>query len=54
MLAGSRAVGERSSVDTLLATFSEDAGAPGRDPIYGYGILTLASKVSVALSAEEN
>ena len=54
MLAGSRATGSGSSIEALLAAFSQDAGAPGRDPIYGLGILTLAPNVNVALTGQVN
>jgi len=34
-----------------LAATARDMGAPGRDPIYGYGLLQLASCGSGGLSA---
>jgi len=50
MLAGQRAAGGPASVETLLAAFAEDAGDPGRDPIYGLGILTSGPKIDIALA----
>jgi hypothetical protein len=50
MLAGQRAAGGPASVETLLAAFAEDAGDPGRDPIYGLGILTSGPKIDIALT----
>lgn len=52
MLAGNAATGAPTSVETLLATHTQDAGPPGRDPIYGLGILTLSPKVSLAQASE--
>ena len=37
-----------------LAAFAEDAGDPGRDPVYGLGILTSGPKISLALTAKGN
>jgi hypothetical protein len=54
MLAGQRAAGGHASVDALLAAFAEDAGDPGRDPVYGLGILTSGPKISLALTAKGN
>jgi hypothetical protein len=51
MMAGQRATGGPASIDTLLAAFAEDAGDPGRDPVYGWGILTAGPKINMALSA---
>jgi hypothetical protein len=50
MLAGQRAAGGPASVETLLAAFAEDAGDPGRDPIYGLGILASGPKIDIALT----
>ena len=50
MLAGQRAAGGPASVETLLAAFAEDAGDPGRDPIYGLGIRASGPKIDIALT----
>jgi hypothetical protein len=34
------------NVETLLSSMAEDVGAPGRDPVYGYGKLHLVSNSS--------
>lgn len=39
------------AIDALLAEFAEDAGAPGRDPVYGLGILTLDRPERLAQAA---
>ena len=54
MLAGQRAAGGRASIETLLAAFTQDAGDPGRDPIYGLGILSSGPKISLAQTAGGN
>lgn len=54
MLAGERVTGGQASLDALLAAFTEDAGAPGRDPVYGLGILSSGPKINLALTAEGN
>ena len=53
-LAGLRRANEAAPIDALLAAAAEDAGAPGRDPVYGLGILTLSPKVSLAHSGNGN
>lgn len=40
--------GKTPSLDRLLAEYAEDAGAPGRDPVYGVGILTPDKPARVA------
>lgn len=40
------------SVDKLLAQYAEDAGAPGRDPVYGMGILAPDRPARLALAAD--
>ena len=54
MLAGQRGAGRHASVDAMLAAFAEEAGDPGRDPVYGLGILTSAPKINLALTAKGN
>ncbi len=54
MLAGRQAAGGQASIDALLASFAEDAGAPGRDPVYGVGILRRLPNVSSVLSTKAN
>ncbi|MEQ1610955.1 MAG: S8 family serine peptidase, partial [Hyphomonadaceae bacterium] len=39
------------AIDKLLVAYAEDAGAPGRDPVYGVGILTPDKPERVALAA---
>ena len=43
--------GKASSIDKLLVAYAEDAGAPGRDPIYGVGILAPDKPARVASAA---
>jgi hypothetical protein len=38
----------------MLAAFAEDAGDPGRDPVYGLGILTSGRPISLATTAKGN
>jgi hypothetical protein len=40
-----------SSVDTLLTAYAEDAGSPGRDPVYGVGILAPDKPERLALAS---
>ena len=40
------------SVDKLLAQYAEDAGAPGRDPVFGMGILAPDRPARLALAAD--
>jgi hypothetical protein len=54
MLAGQRGAGGHASVDAMLAAFAEDAGDPGRDPVYGLGILTSGRPISLATTAKGN
>ncbi|MEY2757403.1 MAG: hypothetical protein RIR33_1181 [Pseudomonadota bacterium] len=53
-LAGLRRANRAATIDTLLSAAVEDAGAPGRDPVYGLGILTLSPEVSLAQSGDGN
>lgn len=41
----------KGNIDALLTAFAEDAGAPGRDPVYGLGILTLDKPARMAQAA---
>lgn len=41
------------SIDTLLTAFAEDAGEPGRDPVYGLGILALDKPERLAQAAAQ-
>lgn len=52
LLASQHVPGNKTSIDAILAAFAEDAGAPGRDPIYGVGILTSGPEFGLALTAE--
>lgn len=54
MLAGARNHNQSASVDALLAAFATDVGEPGRDQVYGLGILTLSPQVDVALARAGN
>jgi hypothetical protein len=39
LAAARRETGDRDKAVALLAAAARDAGAPGRDPVYGYGVL---------------
>lgn len=54
MIAGEQKRHSGRSIDSLLTEFAEDAGAPGRDPVYGLGILTLDKPARLALAAQRN
>ena len=44
--------GKTPSLDRLLVEYAEDVGAPGRDPIYGVGILMPDKAARVAMASE--
>ncbi len=54
MIAGEQKRHSGRSIDSLLTEFAEDAGAPGRDPIYGLGILTLDKPARLAQAAQRS
>ncbi len=54
MIAGEQKHHSGRSIDSLLTEFAEDAGAPGRDPIYGLGILTLDKPARLAQAAQRS
>jgi hypothetical protein len=54
MIAGEQKRRKGGSLDSLLAEFAEDAGAPGRDPIYGLGILALDKPARLAQAAQSS
>lgn len=54
MIAGARISERSATVDALLSEYAQDAGAPGRDPVYGLGILTLNKPARVAQAAQSN
>ena len=54
MIAGEQRRHTNRSIDSLLTEFAEDAGAPGRDPIYGLGILTLDKPARLAQAAQSS
>ncbi len=54
MIAGEQKHRKGKSLDSLLTEFAEDAGAPGRDPIYGLGILALDKPARLAQAAQSS
>ena len=54
MIAGEQQRYAGRSIDNLLTEFAEDAGAPGRDPVYGLGILTLDKPSRLAQAAQRS
>ncbi|MCW0208263.1 MAG: S8 family serine peptidase, partial [Achromobacter sp.] len=52
LLASMTKVTRPGSVDKLLAQYAEDAGAPGRDPVFGMGILAPDRPARLALAAD--
>lgn len=54
MIAGEQKRHTGKSIDSLLTEFAEDAGAPGRDPIYGLGILALDKPARLAQAAQSS
>lgn len=54
MIAGEQKRHTGRSIDSLLTEFAEDAGAPGRDPVYGLGILALDKPARLAQAAQSS
>ncbi|MEQ1783138.1 MAG: S8 family serine peptidase [Hyphomonadaceae bacterium] len=54
MIAGEQKHHSGRSIDSLLTEFAEDAGVPGRDPVYGLGILTLDKPARLAQAAQRS
>ena len=52
LLASMTQAARPGSVDKLLAQYAEDAGAPGRDPVFGMGILAPDRPARLALAAD--